>query len=65
MFFPELNDPARPAAARPVSLGPGWAGGGHSAVRTRRRDDSAEEENPFPVGKSATNLPGLATAGSS
>ena len=39
MFFPELNEPARPAAARPVSHDMGGRAAGGSAVRTERRDE--------------------------
>ena len=38
-FFPELNEPARPAAARPVSRDMGGRAAGGSAVRTERRDE--------------------------
>ena len=37
VFFPELNEPARPAAARPVSRDMGGQAAGGSAVRTERR----------------------------
>ena len=37
-FFPELNEPARPTAARPVSRD---TGGRASAVRTERRGEAA------------------------
>ena len=36
-FFPELNEPARPAAARPVSGDMGGQAAGGSAVRPKRR----------------------------
>jgi hypothetical protein len=36
-FFPELNEPARPAAARPVSHDEGGQAAGGSAVRTEQR----------------------------
>jgi hypothetical protein len=35
----ELNEPARPAAARPVSHDAGGQAAGESAVRTERRQD--------------------------
>jgi hypothetical protein len=57
-FFPELNEPARPAAARPASRDASRpAPGGASAVRTERL---RKIDNP-----AATYLPGLATADSS
>ena len=36
-LFPELNEPARPAAVRPVSHDMGGRAAGGSAVRTERR----------------------------
>jgi hypothetical protein len=53
-FFPELNEPARPAAAQPASRDASRpAPGGASALRTERR---RRIEDP-----AATYLPGLAT----
>ena len=37
-FFPELNERARPAAARPVSHDAGGQAGGESAARTEQRE---------------------------
>ena len=37
LFFPELNEPARPAAARPASHDVSGQAAGGSAVRTERR----------------------------
>jgi hypothetical protein len=61
-----LNDPARPAAARPVSFGPGR---GTEARAQRGANESTRRiggsGNPYPVETLATNLPWSATAGSS
>ena len=61
MFFPELNEPARPAAARPVSHDVGGLAAGGSAVRTERRGQ--DRRNPSMV--SMIGPAGLATAGTS
>ena len=56
-FFPELNDPARPAAARPVSPRPGRGGAG--AARGRRIDMANRRIRKSLSGEtSATDLPG-------
>jgi hypothetical protein len=67
LFFPELNDPARPAAAQPMP----WARSGRAGGRAQRGAD----ESTLRIGgsggpslscdTSSTNLPGSATAGSS
>lgn len=60
-FFPELNEPARPAAARPVSHDMGGLAAGGSAVRTERRGQG--RRNPSMA--SMIGPAGLATAGTS
>ena len=51
-FFPELNEPARPTAARPADR----AGSRGQRVADKRRGESAD----FPGESAATDLPGSA-----
>ena len=49
-FFPELNDPARPAAARPVPWARGGRARGRSAGQTNRHGESVDQEvHPYPA----------------
>ena len=49
-FFPELNDPARPAAARPVPWARGGRVRGRSAGQTNRHGKSVDQEvHPYPA----------------
>jgi hypothetical protein len=49
-FFPELNDPARPAAARPVPWARGGRVRGRSAGQTNRYGESVDQEvHPYPA----------------
>ena len=56
-FFPELNEPARPAAARPVSRDMGGQAAGGSAVRPERRgQDRRKPPNPGPAAARASMI---------
>lgn len=61
-FFPELNEPARPAAARPVSRDAGGQAAGGSAVR--QSDEDKIGGNRW-IGVHDRSCRGLATAGTS